>query len=230
MLRVSAIHAFGSMARSTGLAAAYLRLVRPMRIACAVISIIAGISHAASNDHLVPRPKSFAEYRQFVRARLEITPFDCGRIVLVPDLGPEAAVSVYAAGNRYLVTRTAASGQGYWQARDTGERVKVLRIDREISSELALLIRHAIAALLSDVRRDPASRTIGGDIHLFEVSLQTSRGILRGDSPRQTAGPRTKALEELCVALIDYCEAPVTRRKRVEAKIRRLAIRISQKA
>src|SRR6516165_4963830 len=172
-----------------------------MRLAYALILLSAGISSAATNDHLVPRSKSFTEYRQFVRSRLDITPFDCGRIVLIPDLGPEAAVSVYTSANHFYVTETAASGHGFWQARDTHERVKVKRLDREMTSEVALSIRHGIAALLSDVRPDPASRILGGDIHLFEVSLQTRHGILRGDSPREAPGPRTKALEELCQAL-----------------------------
>jgi hypothetical protein len=200
-----------------------------MRLACALILLSTGISSAATNDHLVPQSKAFAEYRQFVRSRLEVTPFDCGRIVLIPDLGSEAAVSVYTSSNHFYVTETVASGHGFWQARDTHERVKVQRLDREMKRELALSIRHAIAALLSDVRADPASRTLGGDIRLFEVSLQTPQGILRGDSPREAPGPRTKALEELCQALIDYCEAPLNKRKGIDERISRCVTRISQK-
>jgi hypothetical protein len=136
---------------------------------------------------------------------------------------------VYTSANHFYVTETAASGHGFWQARDTHERVKVKRLDREMTSEVALSIRHGIAALLSDVRPDPASRILGGDIHLFEVSLQTRHGILRGDSPREAPGPRTKALEELCQALIDYCEAPLSKRKGIETRIRRCVTRISQR-
>ncbi len=190
-----------------------------MRLACAVILLTAGVSSAATNDHLVPRSKSFTEYRQFVRSRLEITPFDCGRIVLIPDLSPEAAVSVYTSGNHFYVTETVASGHGFWQARESHERVKIQRSDHEIRSDIALAVRRGITALLRDVRSDSTSRTVGGDIHLFEVSLHAPQGILRGDSPREAPGPRTKGLEELCQALIDYCEAPAHKRQPIEARI-----------
>jgi hypothetical protein len=201
-----------------------------MRLACAIVLLAAGVSPAATNDHLVPRSKSFTEYRQLVRSRLAITPFDCGRILLIPDLGPEAAISVYKSANHFYITETAASGHGFWQARETHERVKVKRLDRDIRSEIAVAIRRAITALLSDVRPDPASaQTIGADIHLFEVSLQTPHGIVRGDSPREPTGPRTKGLEQLCQLLIDYCEAPAHKRGPIEARIRKCVTSVLQK-
>ena len=84
-----------------------------MRLTCALILLSTGISSTATNDHLVPRSKSFTEYRQLVRSRLGVTPFDCGRIVLIPDLGPEAAVAVYTSE----AFRTGLGELGYVEGR-----------------------------------------------------------------------------------------------------------------
>src|SRR5437870_7618668 len=131
-----------------------------MRFVCMLVLFVAGSSFAASNDHLVPRSKSFAEYHQLVRRRLGMTSFDCGRIIITPDLRPEAALSVYSKDGRHYVTETAASGHGFWQARETRERIKVVRVDAEISAPTAKAIGQSLATLLRDVRPDASARTV----------------------------------------------------------------------
>ena len=192
-----------------------------MRYVCMVALFVAAASSlAASNDHLVPRSKSSPEYHQLVRTRLGITSFDCGRIIVTPDLGPEGAVSVYSKNGRYYVTETAASGHGFWQARETRERIKVVRVDAEISAPTAKAIRQSFATLLRDVRPDASARTVlAADVHLSEVSLQTANGVLSADVPREAAGPRTKAVELCFQALVNYCEAPPLKRKSLEQVI-----------
>jgi hypothetical protein len=191
-----------------------------MRFVCILVLLVAGSSFAASNDHLVPRSKSFAEYHQLVRRHLGITSFDCGRIIITPDLGPEAALSVYSKDGRYYVTETAASGHGFWQALETRERIKIVRVDAEISAPTAKAIGQSLAALLRDVRPDASARTVlAADVHLVEVSLQTANGVISADVPRESAGPRMKGVELLFQALVNYCEASPLKRKSLEQVI-----------
>jgi hypothetical protein len=191
-----------------------------MRFVCIALLFVAVTSFAASNDHLVPRSNVEPEYHQVVRGRLGVTSFDCGRIIVTPDLGPEAAIAVYSKDGRFCITETAASGHGFWQARETHERVKVVRVDAEVSARTAKAIREALLALLKDVRPDASAReVVAADVHLFEVSVQTPKGVLTADVPREKGGPHTKAVELLFQSLVNYCEAHPSKRKPLDQVI-----------
>ena len=104
-----------------------------MRLACVFWLCAIQLSLAASGDHLIPRSNLFLDYHEMVRRRLGVTPFDCGRIILTADLGPEGAVAIYSKRDQYFVTETAAitpTGQGLWQARETHEHLKFVQARR----------------------------------------------------------------------------------------------------
>jgi len=178
----------------------------------------------------VPRAKAditTPAYRLFVRKKLGLTPFNCGRITVIPDLGPESSISVYSRNGRYFVTEVVAEGQGFWQNWDHHSRLKVSRIDAEIPPTTARLFKHMILRLLSDIRPSSPSdlRTIAEEIRLFELDLQTAKGVLSGDVPREPPGPKTKAAESICQLLDYYCGRPLQRRRlavEIEENVRRL--------
>ncbi len=181
-------------------------------------------AYATSNDHLVSRaePRSTnPAYRSYVRRKLTLTPFDCGKITVFPDLGPESSVSIYAKNGKYVATELVAEGQGFWQNWKRRDHLKVSRIDAEIPAAKARAWQHMIRRLLSNVgpsprhvrRKSEVEEVVAvGKIRLFELDLQTRKTVLSGDVPREPPGPKTQSAESIYQLVCYYCEKPSQRR------------------
>jgi len=178
----------------------------------------------------VPRAKAIGStriraYRPFVRKKLALTAFNYGRVTVIPDLGPESSISVYSNNARCFVTEVVAEGHGFWQNWDHRNRLRVSRIDAEIPSSTARAFKHMILSLLSGIRPPESPkpsdlRIAGEEIRLFELDLQSAKGVLSGDVPREPPGPKTKTVESIFQLLDYYCGRPLQRR--------RLAVEIEQ--
>src|SRR5438132_9640352 len=108
--------------------------------------------------HLTPFFKGVTyeeRYRKLLESRLGLTPFDCGREIVWPDLGPETCVAIFSRiQNRrrtYWVTLTVPGKSSFWQVTDgmnrkllnEASKMLVLRSDAEISEIRADLICEA---------------------------------------------------------------------------------------
>jgi hypothetical protein len=185
------------------------------------------------------------KYRSIWSKKLEITPFDCGRLVVLPAFQPERAISIYSYQNRsgqhaYRVTYVRAS-ENIWQASDgvhdtiKAEAIKTRRIDADIPAPTAKLLRILWVKMLRGVRYNvpPANRwkVVPIDPAHFEWSVERSGAPpLLGQLNVYTEIAReAKDFAELSdVMLPAYCEAKASERAAIAREIEQKAKEILQ--
>lgn len=122
--------------------------------------VLARGAEPARGDHLAPLAQvdeRITKYQALLRAKLGITPFDCGRVLNEPSFEPESVVSVYSpvqgGQQRYHVTLVTAKAN-IWQETesmhhvDKAAAVNIERIDAEIPQGVAEHIRQVWLQML----------------------------------------------------------------------------------
>jgi hypothetical protein len=193
------------------------------------------------DDHLIPADSLFQKYRELLASKLGQTPFNCGRVFIEPAFEPESAISVYCGspagvGQKCKVTYTKAS-ENFWQSTsalqeaDRATRVKIARIDAEISASTALLVRTAFFRILKltrpHVAREGEMRSLTTDATRTEFSLEVPGAPqLWGelDISLVGQGKDIKRVLTLGRLLIDYCKANQRDKPKIERAIRTRAV------
>jgi hypothetical protein len=159
-------------------------------------------------NHLTPLDYPPDDYDLRIAEHLFLTDGEFGRFVAMPSFGIESCVSVHAAisdeakkkyggesgvpddEKKYHVTVTRPS-ESLWYSRPRGnqkekaKKVKVTRVDREISLELAVAIQRAWGRMLQHTKY-PARDGMGLDGATFQFSVWV-RGL--GDLHGETWTP-----------------------------------------
>jgi hypothetical protein len=199
-------------------------------------------------DYLQPTDRSdekLNKYRNLLEAKLGITPFDCGRVIIHGGLGgrdSSVSVSSRRSGNgglTYWVTLVEADN--LWEQTngtkhlEKARRVKVKRVDATIPTQIAQTLKEVWSRMLHNVRARKAKLAKSEtaiEIELIGLamgfSLPRNKGEpLRGEFPfKPQPGTRTYALMELSDALYDYCQADDDKREAIGSRIQRDAKRL----
>lgn len=190
-------------------------------------------------DHLVPAQMGNAEFRHILSSKLAATPFDCGRVTILPSFRGESSISVYcqAANNKvgtcYVTCITA--DENLYQRTDGGQRpqaataVKTKRTDAEFPRKTAETLREIWLRMLNSTRPHTSRRdwvNVPVDATSVEFSLerlgsQPAYGEIDIFSP--VSGEKTEALVDLSKALFRYCKTASSDRPAAAAKIERSA-------
>jgi hypothetical protein len=208
-----------------------------IRTACIAFAFIA----AAGARDLIPIDPSWEPtYRGVCKAKLERTPFDCGRTLVLPAFEFERSISIYSqrvprAQPNYRVTYIWAE-TNIWQVSDgmhvpsRGQAVRTHRIDADIPEKTALLLRKVWRHTLSPIHGayDPKKdrEVIALDIAMFEWSLQRPGRPALGcrRNPDAAVTPRLRRLADLSnVTLPAYCKASSDRRAALIRQIEKQA-------
>lgn len=196
------------------------------------------------NDHLIPPDPLFQNYRDFLASKLGQTPFSCGRVIVRPAFEGESSISVYClpattTGEKCYVTYTRAS-DNLWQRTnalqnaDSGNSVKIRRIDAEISATTAQSIRAAFSRILAMARshktREDEMRRLTSDATYSDFSLEEPTGSQLSaelDVSLVTQGAQITKLLTLSRLLVKYCKANRKDRPHVERAIQRTATQLA---
>jgi hypothetical protein len=197
------------------------------------------------DDHLIPVDALFQKYRDFLASKLGHSPFNRGRVFIEPAFEGESAISVYCVfpngpGQKCKVTYTEAS-DNLWQQTNAlrnverASRVKIRRIDAEISATTALSIRSAFSRILKETRshitREGKMRTLTTDATQTEFSLEPFGGPrLWGqlDVSLVRQGKHVRSLLTLSRLLVDYCKANQRDKPSIEHAIERTAVQLAE--
>jgi hypothetical protein len=176
------------------------------------------------DDHLVPADPLFQKYRQFLTSKLGHSPFNCGRVFIEPAFNGESAISVYCVSAKHLgqkcrVTYAEAS-DNLWQRTNAlqnverASRVKIRRIDAEISTATALSVRSTFSRILKMTQphttREGERRRLTTDATQTEFSLAVqgeSQLWAQPDVSLVRQGEQIRNLLNLSRLLVDYCKA-----------------------
>lgn len=175
-------------------------------------------------DHLSPtNTREYQSYRKLIHDRLEITPADCGRAVLLPPFKAEGSTSVYkrSSDGKYFVTDLQAS-RSLWDASDGGHNlqatsdVRVIRRDAEMPKETALLVQRVWIIAISKakpLRRSP--NVVATDATFAEFSVDNRGKTLRAslDFSLSYPGRMTGRLVDIWNKLYEYSRASKLKRK-----------------
>src|ERR1041384_6803384 len=116
--------------------------------------------------------KKDQSYRHILDDKLNLTPFNCGRSVVMPPFEGEGTTSVYSLGKGgkrvFYVTNVSAS-ENLWQKTDAchlparAKQVTVSRFDAEIPQHAAELIKEMSLRMLQGL----GARRVGTDLEIF---------------------------------------------------------------
>jgi hypothetical protein len=193
---------------------------------------------------LIPADPLFEKYREFLASKLGHTPFDCGRVLIKPAFEGESSISVYCVsakhvGQKCRVTYTEAR-DNLWQRTNAlqnlerASRVKIKRIDADISATTALSVRRAFSRILKMMRphttREGEMRSLTTDATYTEFSLEAlsepqSSGDLDISLVRQ--GKHVRNLLILSRLLVDYCRANERDRATIDRAIEKKAVQLA---
>ncbi len=207
--------------------------------------VCAGLAHGASlsvYDQLLQVDWSdIRDYRPLRQEKLELTPFDCGRVIIQPYVAVEQSVSVYSrpggAGRRAYMVTLISCDRSLWQTTDTGRRagaaalVKTRRIDCEIPSVTAEHLKTVWTRMLAGPHGPRPLKTsdltssdgIEAD---FSIQLPYQR-TLNGMLPDMTFPPQntvTGTLVAISNDLIAVCQAQPSARQKILSRIDRRTI------
>jgi hypothetical protein len=193
--------------------------------------------HAASSDqdHLVPVKEASglsAVYRKVWERQLLVTPGEIARFVSLPGTSDvETAVSVYRKPGKnkslpgdYWVTATQAS-KSLWRAvesKSDPRKTPIQRCDAPIPESTALAVHKAWMAMLVQTKpRQASGISVDSSQELFSAA-KSDGAILEGESssnPKQNI----KALIDIALSFMGYCDAPVGKRPKIANKIEKTA-------
>jgi hypothetical protein len=154
------------------------------------------VAAAIQDPLLIVDLKKEPNYRKVWTSKLQITPFDCGRLVVLPPFEPEMSISIYcrktAEEQRSYHVTYIAPETNIWQASDgmrhpqRAQAVGTRRIDAEIPESTALLLRKLWLRMLTGIRHSAAdigrSEVVPMDAATLEWSLERrSDPPLRGN-------------------------------------------------
>jgi hypothetical protein len=218
LLPISALN----VARTDNLRMQQIRLA-PIAATVSIIIVQSALAASPRDSFLQVDLSYLPQYRMIWASKLEVTPFDCGRFVVLPPFDPEVSVSVYSSRRadgtlRYRVTYIEAS-ENMWQASDAlrhlekAKRINTRRIDADIPETTAHLVQQLWLRIL--IAPHPKASTtprdrIPIDSPYFEWSLQRRNAVplrVHANFYVQTT-PVLKSLAELSdVILPAYCKA-----------------------
>lgn len=195
-------------------------------------------------DHLTPLDYPPDEYDRLIEKQLFLTHGQLGRFIIRPSFAAESCVSVYSDVSKeaekkhggwesvpdneqtYFITVTKAS-ESLWYAmqKKMTKKVKVTKVDREISLDLAAAIQRAWGRMLQHTKY-PARASMGADGVTFQFSVWVrGLGHLHGQiwSPK---GELTAEMASIGSSVAEFAsnkdatEKPLIERlKALEAKI-----------
>jgi len=194
------------------------------------------VAVAAANDYLqVVDLKENKAYRQILQSKLDLTPFNCGRSLVLPPFEAEGSTSVYSVrrdgGRMYYVTNVAAA-QNLWQKTDAShfpakaQSVKVTRRDAKIPQQTAELVREVSLRMLR-AKHGPRGRVRGAkviavDSTYAEYSLELPNGTNLYGSLELTfplPDEKMKAFVNLWNSIYAYCNAKLEERPELSESI-----------
>ena len=195
----------------------------------------------ASPREIIPADlKHEPEYREVWSSKLEVTPFNCGRTVVLPAFEPECSTSIYSESQidgriRYRITYISAE-RNIWQAGGgfhypaKAAAVKTSRIDADIPESTAQLLRKLWLEMLKSVShgKDPEAdaEVTPLDVPQFEWSIKQSFArVVRGRlNPYIQVRQRSRAFADLSnVTLPAYCKAAAGKRSSLVVEIEKRA-------
>lgn len=202
-----------------------------LALLCVGISLECRAS-APNEDHLVPLKEAYgssAAYQEAWQRQLLVTPGDVARFVSLPGTGDvETAVSIYRQpgtsnslpGVDYWVTVTQAS-KSLWKAVESKidpATVHIQRCDVQISESTAQAVHEAWIAMLTQTKaRQTSGISVDSSQEVFSAA-KPDGVILEGESS-STPKQNTKALIDIALSFMEYCEAPVAKRVQIMSKI-----------
>ncbi len=169
------------------------------------------VEHGAQPNHLTPVDYPPDAYDRRIAEHLFSTDGRFGRFIARPSFGAETCVSVHAEISdeakkkhggwwavpddemKYFITVTHASESLYYSMADNNDekktkKVKITRIDREITLELAIAIQRAWGRMLQHTKY-PAKASMGLDGITYEFSVWVrGLGDLHGRTWTPTGG------------------------------------------
>jgi hypothetical protein len=189
-------------------------------------------------DHLEPQPfRAHLKYRKVLLSKLGVTPYNHGRLIVLPFSDREDSQSVYSRSSKgrriYYITRI-SSEESLWNRTDGGrypERarsVKTHRIDIEMPERTAELLRQVWLGMLEGPQgprpTPPPNPHILPQLHpmYFEFSIERADGApLVGalNLSAGSSGEKTKRLVELSEEIYHYCIAQPAKRPAIAKKI-----------
>jgi hypothetical protein len=211
--------------------------MRPSFITQIVLALCVGISldcraSRPDEDHLVPLKEAYglsAVYHQVWERQLLVTPGNVARFVSLPGTGDvETAISIYRKsgengslrGSDYWVTVTQAS-ESLWRAVESKTdptTIRVQRCDTPISESTAVAVHKAWMAMLAQTKAQQKSGiSVDSSQEIFSAA-KPDGAILEAESPL-TPKQNTKALIDIALSFMEYCDAPVAKRAQITSKI-----------
>lgn len=212
--------------------------MRPSFVTQIVLAVCVGISlecraSPPDEDHLVPLKEAYgssAVYHQVWQRQLLVTPGDVARFVSLPGTSDvETSVSIYRKPGKnnslpgdYWVAVTQAS-ESLWRAVESKidpTTIRVQRCDAPIPESTAVAVQKAWMAMLTQTRpRQTSGISVDSSQEIFSAA-KPDGAILEGESssvPKQN----TKALIDIALSFMEYCDAPVAKRAKIMSNIER---------
>jgi len=203
-----------------------------------ILTVTAALSAAAVPDQPRPVDPQEAKYRALLYQKLCLTPFDCGRIIVMPPFQKsEISVSIYsrrcsAGAIEYYATSVEAAdnlrdSSDAGRFPDRAKRVKVRRIDAPIPEKTAQLLKQVWLRMLNHVQR-PADLDMLGFVYTDPTELEFCIGTQTRVSCRETPWapslPKKMLLfTDLAETLPNYCAAHAAARSALAQELDRRA-------
>jgi hypothetical protein len=176
-----------------------------------------------------------AVYREVWQRQLLVTPGEIARFVSLPGTNDvETAVSIYRESGKnnslpgdYWVAVTQAT-ESLWRAVESKidpTTIRVQRCDAPIPESTAVAVQKAWIAMLTQARPRKATGIVVDSSQEIFSTAKPDGAILEGESssaPKQS----TKALIDIALSFMEYCEAPAAKRTQLTNSIAKTASKL----
>lgn len=179
------------------------------------------LTASSEPDHLLPPVRSnHRPYFELLRAKLEDTAFDCGRITVRPPFSGEYSISIHCETTRDTEQCRAVvkiAGDSLWQASSGGvelskaNAVPVSTVDVVVSAKFAHLLKDVLSAMVIETRKlgiDEKPSRVLMEGPLIDISISNDADIIIGEMgylPATT--PKLKSLSRLVSSLTKFCKS-----------------------